>query len=628
MNNNAYVNDSNDDVCSLETGLPSNGNGKRTNSKEVFGVESTDTIVSSSKSQPQRENWGKSIEFLMSCIAMSVGLGNVWRFPFTALENGGGAFLLPYLIVLAVIGRPLYFLEMIIGQFSSRNSIDVYDLAPMFRGAGYGQLIAIFLLSTYYASIMALIARYLYDSFQSPLPWAQCKSEWLNCIDPTGRTTNGTINGTKIMSSSEHYFNKDVLNEASDINHGIGAPILNLAFFLLVAWFVIAAVLIRGIRSSGKASYFLALFPYAIIGILLVRAVTLDGAWNGIIFFIKPRWDKILEPDVWYAAVTQCFFSLAVGFGNIIMYSSFNKFEHNIYRDATIVAALDTFTSMFAGFTIFGILGHLAHQLGTDDIGSVVNGGPGLAFVSYPEAIARFDFAPQLFSILFFFMLFVLGIGSNIAMQSCVITILRDRFKALKAWQAAVGLSTVGFLFGLIYVTPGGQYILNLVDFYGASFIVFILAIGEIVAVCWIYGVNRLCRDIEFMINIKPGLYWRLCWAIFTPLLMFTILFYTFIMRKPLSYKGQSYPEWATCLGWTVSAIGIAQLPLWALYSYFKTYRDKNTKASKLRPTADWGPKNPQLFEKYQKFVSAYEEQQRLLPPASPFVRMKRHIFG
>lgn len=86
---------------------------------------------------------------------------------------------------------------------------------------------------------------------------------------------------------------------------------------------------------------------------------------------------------------------MAVGFGNIIMYSSYNRFDHNIYRDATIVTSLDTFTSMFAGFTIFGILGHLAHELGTDDISAVVNPGPGLAFISYPEAIARFDFAPQ-----------------------------------------------------------------------------------------------------------------------------------------------------------------------------------------------------------------------------------------
>lgn len=93
------------------------------------------------------------------------------------------------------------------------------------------------------------------------------------------------------------------MNEASDIDEGIGVPILNLAFFLLVAWFVIATVLIRGIRSSGKASYFLALFPYAIIGILLIRAVTLDGAWNGIVFFIKPRWDKILDPDVSFRSI-------------------------------------------------------------------------------------------------------------------------------------------------------------------------------------------------------------------------------------------------------------------------------------------------------------------------------------
>lgn len=138
MNNNAFVNDS----CAMENGAPTNkigGNPKtngnrRANSNEVFSMESTSTIVSSTNSEPKRDNWGNSIEFLMSCIAMSVGLGNVWRFPFTALENGGATFLLPYLVVLFVIGRPLYFLEMVIGQFSSRNSIDVYDLSPIFRG--------------------------------------------------------------------------------------------------------------------------------------------------------------------------------------------------------------------------------------------------------------------------------------------------------------------------------------------------------------------------------------------------------------------------------------------------------------------------------------------------------------
>lgn len=87
-----------------------------------------------------------------------------------------------------------------------------------------------------------------------------------------------------------------------------------------------------------------------------------------------------------------------MGFGNIIMYSSFNKFNHNVYRDATIVTTLDTFTSLLAGCTIFGILGHLAHEMGTEDIASVIKGGPGMAFISYPDAIARFDFLPQVCS--------------------------------------------------------------------------------------------------------------------------------------------------------------------------------------------------------------------------------------
>lgn len=158
--------------------------------------------------------------------------------------------------------------------------------------------------------------------------------------------------------------------------------------------------------------------------------------------------------QVWYAAVTQCFYSLSVCFGNIIMYSSYNKFGHNVHRDATIVTGLDTCTSLLAGFTIFGILGHLAHEIGTDDIGSVVKGGAGLAFISYPDAIAKFQTLPQIFSVLFFLMLFVLGIGSNIAMTSCTVTAIRDNFPKVKQWQCALGIAVVSFCIGLAYVTP------------------------------------------------------------------------------------------------------------------------------------------------------------------------------
>lgn len=92
------------------------------------------TIDEEDETSTGRDTWGKEIEFLLSCIAMSVGLGNVWRFPFIALDNGGGAFVIPYIIVLIIVGKPIYYLEMLIGQFSSRGSAKVYDLCPALRG--------------------------------------------------------------------------------------------------------------------------------------------------------------------------------------------------------------------------------------------------------------------------------------------------------------------------------------------------------------------------------------------------------------------------------------------------------------------------------------------------------------
>ncbi|EDW02819.1 GH10830 [Drosophila grimshawi] len=689
-----------------------------------------DQVVSKSAAvRGERATWGKGIEFLMSCIAMSVGLGNVWRFPFTALDNGGGAFLIPYLIVLFLIGKPIYYLEMVIGQFSSRGSVKVFDLCPAMKGAGIGQVIAISLVTTYYVGIMGMTLRFFYDSFRNPLPWSQCRSEWGpqcvasspgntsttnttaslnleslqqkpvasaelyflfdlnilsiisykangigagqafqvfmlstyyaslvaifcryfvasfynplpwatcrpewgdNCINssPDTNLIAGTSNESdRVISSSELYYVKEVLHEKEQIADGIGLPNWELVIGLFVAWLCVFLIIRRGVKSSGKASYFLAIFPYIIMGVLLVRAVTLPGSINGIYYFIKPNWGKILDPQVWYAAVTQCFYSLSVCFGNIIMYSSFNKFGHNVHRDATIVTAMDTVTSLLAGFTIFGILGHLAHEIGTDDIGTVVKGGAGLAFISYPDAIAKFKHLPQIFSVLFFLMLFVLGIGSNIAMSSCTVTAIRDRFPNFKQWQCSLLIAVISFCIGLIYITPGGQYMLTLVDFFGASMIALVLGIAELYTIGWIYGTDRLCKDIEFMLGRKVGLYWRLCWGIFTPLIMTIILIYFYASYEPLTYNSQAYPPWAYAVGWTITAFGILQLPFWMLIAVFR--EPGSTLGEKIRgafrPKKNWGPSDPLLREQYNKKI-----EHELTPKRGQgfWASIKQNIFG
>ncbi|KAL9703118.1 hypothetical protein quinque_006636 [Culex quinquefasciatus] len=565
--------------------------------------------------KPLRDKWGKDIEFLLSCIALSVGLGNVWRFPFTALENGCGAFVIPYLIVLFLVGRPIYYLEMLICQFSSRGCINVYDAVPAMRGIGYGQVYSTGVVMAFYASLLGLTTRYLVASFGNPLPWSECQDSWdANCIDSGLTVFEGAGANATMVVSAELYFVLEVLNAADSLDDGIGTPDWRLIICLLVPWTCVCLVLIKGIKSSGKASYFLAIFPYVVMLVLLIRSCTLEGAGAGMLYFIKPQWDRIFEAKVWYAAVTQMFFSLTVCFGNVMMYSSYNRFTNNVYRDVTVVTILDTLTSMLAGLIVFGVIGHLAHVTNSPDLSKVVRGGGGLAFITYPDAIAKFTFWPQFFAVAFFLMLFVLGIGSIVGMATTIMTVIRDRFPHLKPSLVAIGIAIVGFGIGIIYTTPGGQFLLDFLDFYGASFVALVQAVFEIITFSWIYGVGRLCRDIEFMLGIRTGLYWRICWGFVTPIMLIAILIYHIVTYEAFTSNGYVFSNGMYAFGWCVFAAGVLQLPAWAVYTVLKR-KETNWKeriSSCFRTTYDWGPEDTELNVKYHESVEKHEQTQAL----------------
>ncbi|XP_037070272.1 sodium-dependent nutrient amino acid transporter 1-like [Pollicipes pollicipes] len=159
--------------------------------------------------EPPRQRWGNRVEFLLSCIAMSVGLGNVWRFPYTAYKNGGGAFLIPYVIVLLTIGKPLYYMELALGQFSAHGSVRVWSVVPAVRGVGYGQMIATSAVVSYYVALMALTVFYFFASFATVLPWTQCDPSWADmtrCVDPS--TNVSLLNGSEPMGATEMYFQR------------------------------------------------------------------------------------------------------------------------------------------------------------------------------------------------------------------------------------------------------------------------------------------------------------------------------------------------------------------------------------------------------------------------------------
>ncbi|XP_011057908.1 PREDICTED: sodium-dependent nutrient amino acid transporter 1-like [Acromyrmex echinatior] len=431
------------------------------------------------------------------------------------------------------------------------------------RGLGYSQAFGAFCVVSYYSALMALTLYYLVSSFQSKLPWSFCRPEWKDyCIDSMFKNVSEDRIAT-IQSSAELYFRKIVLQEYASIENGIDVPSWHLSICLFLSWVCVFGVLFRGVKSTGKAAYFLALFPYIVMTALLIRAVTLEDAVDGILFFVTPKWDALWKPTVWYAAITQCFFSLSVCFGPIINYSSYNNFKHRVDRDVMIVTTLDTFTSLIAGCTIFGILGNLAHEMNTKDIAKVVRGGIGLAFISYPDALSRFTFMPQLFSILFFIMMFVLGTGSSAALCGAVFSIFRDHLPNMRQWLLVLCVTCFGFVVSLIYITPGGQWFIMLIDYYGGTFVAIIVGVLEIATIFWMYGLLNFLNDMEFMLGNRLGAYWRACWLVIIPVLMIIILIYTCATYEPLMYDGERFPDYAYGIGWFVLVLGISPIAWW-----------------------------------------------------------------
>ena len=563
---------------------------------ELIHSEDEDDVTAAASSNPgPAKQWDSPVEFLLSCISMSVGLGNVWRFPFTAYENGGGAFLIPYFVVLLLIGRPFYLLELSLGQFSSSGCLKIWDMVPPFKGVGLAQSFATFCVVTYYNVLISLAFRFLFSSFATVLPWTVCHPDLAEnttvCLPSNHQLSDLNLTKTdnvSLVASTEQYFRRSVLKENQDISNGIGLPDPALVGYLVLTWIIIFISLRKGVSSSGKVAYFTAIFPYTVMLMLLVKGLTLPGAMDGIIFLFTPDWPKLLEIKVWYAAVTQSFFSLAIGFGSLTTFSSFNKFRHNVYKDATIISVADTFTSLLAGLITFSILGHLAHELDVP-VAKVVKSGAGLAFISYPEVISKFEFAPQFFAVIFFLMLITLGLGSATGLINTTINTVSVMFGLGNGWSAAL-VSLVGLGAGVVYTTPGGQAILELVDYYGGSMLILILAVIEISAFTWVYKTSRLVTDLNFMMDRQLGFYWRFCWTYFIPISLSFILGYTLVFYKPVAYAGIELPIKAQIAGWIIVTLGLVMTVLAFVWTLIKKIRaDKSI----FSPSSKWGPKDP-----------------------------------
>ncbi|KAM6961577.1 sodium- and chloride-dependent betaine transporter-like [Tautogolabrus adspersus] len=562
-----------------------------------------------------RGKWANNTEFLLSMAGEIIGLGNVWRFPYLCYKNGGGAFLIPYVVFLFFCGIPVFFLETALGQYTSEGGVTAWrKICPMFEGLGIASQVIVLYLNIYYIVVLAWAIFYLYNSFKSPLPWSTCDHSWNTALcqghyshfaNPHLFQPGSNWSFLNNLTSPDYFENLDdmqvspshtvehtgcvavnrVLRISDDMT--LGEVHWDLAVCLLIAWVVCYFCIFKGIRSTGKVVYFTATFPYLILIILFFRGVTLPGAGDGLKYYLKPDFSKLGDPEIWRDAGTQVFFSFAVCQGALTSLGSYNKYNNNCYRDCLALCCLNSATSIFAGFAVFSVLGYMAYELGVP-IQDVVESGPGLVFITYPKALSMLP-GSSFWAILFFLMLFFLGLDSQFVCVESLATALTDMFPRFLRRRGGrevlvLVIACVCFLLGLPLITEGGIVLFSLMDTYGPSGIsLLLIACFETIVIAWVYGADRFCDNIEDMIGYAPNPLLKYCWLFITPIICGLTLLYDLSQTHTFEVYGFVPGAWGAVIGSLLIATPLMCIPIFIFVLMCKNPDNMTTPSSDLR---------------------------------------------
>uniref|UniRef100_A0A672YPI4 Transporter n=1 Tax=Sphaeramia orbicularis TaxID=375764 RepID=A0A672YPI4_9TELE len=491
-----------------------------------------------------RGQWANKLEFLLAVAGTLVGLGNLWRFPYLCYKNGGGAFLVPYVLFLLACGIPMFLLETAMGQYTSQGCITCWrHFCPLFEGIGYATQVVIA-----YAAVSYIVIQAHKLSLHNNLLYYFTFSK----ITPKQRPLCFFLG---ISQGIEQ----------------IGSLRWELALCLLLAWILCYFCVWKGVRSTGKVVYFTATFPYVMLVVLLARGLTLPGAMNGLAFYLYPDPTRLVDPQVWMDAGAQVLFSFGICQGSLTALGSYNQYNNDCYKDTFVLCLVNGGSSFVAGFAIFSVLGFMSYEQGLP-ISEVAASGPGLAFIAYPRAVAMMPL-PQLWAICFFIMVILLGADTQFVSLECLMTSVTDMFptvfrRAYRRELLLLCLCSICFFLGLLLVTEGGLYFLQLFDHYVCSGNnLLLLSVCQSIAIGWIYGADRLYDNIEDMIGYRPWPIMKICWIYITPTVCMGTFICSVVRYKALKFnKTYVYPTWAYALGWFLGLFCVLLVPLWIIY--------------------------------------------------------------
>ncbi len=459
----------------------------------------------------KREQWNSQFGFLMAAVGSAIGLGNIWRFSYMAYSNGGGAFLIPYVIALLTAGVSLLILEFAVGHERIGSAPLAYaKIKKNSEWLGWWAVtFVMFGIELYYVVVIAWCFNFFLYSFD--LSWG---------ADPNS------------------FFFKEFLKLNTDPSNigEIRTPILwSLVAMWLLNWIIVYRGVQKGIELANKI--FMPLL-FILTAVLVFWSLSLEGAMDGIRAYLTPDFAKLSEPKVWIDAYSQIFFTLSLGFGIMIAYASYLPSKTDISRNALLTAFINSGFSLFAGFAVFAVLGFMASSQGKP-ISDVVTKSIGLAFVAYPKAVSLMP-GGNFFGAIFFLSLVIAGLSSSISIIEAFTSAIVDKF-GVNRKTVVNFVCAFGFLGSIIFTTQAGLIWLDIADHFLTHYGLVVVGIAECILVGWFFRLETLRNHINKISSIKLGGWWDFLVKFFVPLVLSVILVGDLYHEIKQPYEGYSW---------------------------------------------------------------------------------------
>ncbi len=333
----------------------------------------------------------------------------------------------------------------------------------------------------------------------------------------------------------------------------------NLVIGALLTWVLIFFIIFRGVRNVGKVVMLTVPLPVLLLVILLVRGMTLPGASEGLLYYLKPDWSKLQDARVWIAAYGQIFFSLSLGFGILIAYASYMPPESDVTNSAFITSFGNCATSFIAGLAVFSVLGYLAYisNIGVGELPASGLGmaGPLLVFITYPVALSQMPVAAAgvvLVSLAFFLCLISLGIDSAFSLVEGIVTGFHDRFRRIPRAAMSGIICAIGLAGSLLFCTRSGLMWLDIVDNWMSNYGLPFVGLMECIAVGYFFHIEELRDYVNTHSEIKVHNWFDVCIKVITPGILIYLLADQLMKNLAAPYGGydEVLTHSVTLAGW------------------------------------------------------------------------------